>query len=338
LVLISKHIMGLEPLNTPYKMIAADANKSGSITTFDVVELRKLILGVYQVLPDNTSWRFVDKSFAFPNQANPFQTEFPENLTIANIGASQLNQDFVAVKIGDVNYSAVANAQMESQSRTSGTLLIDVTDRMVQAGDTFDVAFKPTENAQGLQFTLNLGNLSVTAIADGEKISMENFGVFQDHSFAGAVALTVSMDAAQEFTVSFRANKSGKISDMMNVSSRITKAEAYTTTGEREEVALRFNNGGSSIIAGVGFELYQNEPNPFVDKTSIGFHLPEAATATLTVYDVSGRMIFSQKGDYARGNNTIVVERVLRNTAGLLYYKLETSTDVATRKMIQVNK
>ncbi|HMX41290.1 MAG TPA: hypothetical protein PKD78_13220, partial [Saprospiraceae bacterium] len=34
LVLISKHILGLEPLPTPYKMIAADANKSGSITTF----------------------------------------------------------------------------------------------------------------------------------------------------------------------------------------------------------------------------------------------------------------------------------------------------------------
>jgi hypothetical protein len=38
LVLISKHILGLEPLDSPYKMIAADANKSGSITTFDIVE------------------------------------------------------------------------------------------------------------------------------------------------------------------------------------------------------------------------------------------------------------------------------------------------------------
>src|SRR5690606_38908605 len=47
LVLISKHILGSEPLNSPYKMIAADANKSGSITTFDIVEFRKLILGIY---------------------------------------------------------------------------------------------------------------------------------------------------------------------------------------------------------------------------------------------------------------------------------------------------
>jgi hypothetical protein len=78
LVLINKHILGLEPLNTPYKMIAADANNSRSITTFDIVELRKLILGIYTELPNNTSWRFVDRAYQFPNLQNPFQTLFPE--------------------------------------------------------------------------------------------------------------------------------------------------------------------------------------------------------------------------------------------------------------------
>jgi hypothetical protein len=68
LVLINKHILGLEPLNTPYKMIAADANNSRSITTFDIVELRKLILGIYTELPNNTSWRFVDKALRSRNR------------------------------------------------------------------------------------------------------------------------------------------------------------------------------------------------------------------------------------------------------------------------------
>ncbi|MBK7939747.1 MAG: hypothetical protein IPJ82_22850 [Lewinellaceae bacterium] len=81
LVLISKHILGLEPLNSPYKMIAADANKSNSITTFDIVEIRKLILGIYSELPNNTSWRFVDQDFAFPQPNNPFATQFPKRKT-----------------------------------------------------------------------------------------------------------------------------------------------------------------------------------------------------------------------------------------------------------------
>ncbi len=178
LVLISKHILGLEPLGSPYKMIAADANKSGSITTSDIVELRKLILGIYQELPNNTSWRFVDQSFAFPNPANPFQTPFPENKTVANIQASHMDDDFVAVKIGDVNQNAIANAQQAGEDRTAGTLLIDVEDRTVQTGESFDVTFKTAEAAQGFQFTLKLNGLAVTEIAGGDKVSAENFGVF----------------------------------------------------------------------------------------------------------------------------------------------------------------
>ncbi|MDO8367786.1 MAG: T9SS type A sorting domain-containing protein [Saprospiraceae bacterium] len=111
LVLISKHILGTEPLNSPYKMIAADANKSGSITTFDIVEIRKLILGIYTDLPNNKSWRFVDKAFVFPNLNNPFQTAFPEGINC--IGFPTTGNDFTGLKVGDVNNTAVGNRPVE---------------------------------------------------------------------------------------------------------------------------------------------------------------------------------------------------------------------------------
>ncbi|MCY7329135.1 MAG: T9SS type A sorting domain-containing protein, partial [Saprospiraceae bacterium] len=328
LVLISKHILGLEPLGSPYKMIAADANKSGSITTSDIVELRKLILGIYEELPNNTSWRFVDKAFEFPNLANPFQTMFPENKTVADIQAAHLAEDFVAVKIGDVNQNAIANANQAAEARTTSTLLLNVEDRKVKAGEVFEVTFKTAEAAQGFQFTLNLTGLKVSEIIGGDKVSAGNFGVF-------ANALTVSVDDAQEFTVRFRALKGGKISEMLRLSGQVTKAEGYSLRGERQEIALRFHQNGSSVISGVGFELYQNQPNPFEHYTSIGFHLPVATTATLTVYDESGRLLFTQKGDFAKGYNAIQVERAVLNNSGVLYYQLKTATDVATRKMIQ---
>ncbi|MCC7503774.1 MAG: T9SS type A sorting domain-containing protein, partial [Saprospiraceae bacterium] len=143
---------------------------------------------------------------------------------------------------------------------------------------------------------------------------------------------TTSIDGAGEFTVKFRAEKAGKLSEMLQLSSRITRAEAYNVNGQNLEVALRFNG---NTIAGVGFELYQNQPNPWVNRTQIGFHLPAAATATLTVYDETGRVLFTQKGDFAKGYNAISLDRAVLNTTGLLYYKLETATDSATRKMVQ---
>jgi hypothetical protein len=329
LVLISKHILGLEPLNSPYKMIAADANKSGSITTFDVVELRKLILGIYTELPNNTSWRFVDKSFAFADNSNPFKSAFPENKSLANVVSDALGEDFVAMKIGDVNGSAVANALMSAEDRSSGTLYLEVSDRVVKAGESFEVSFKASDRALGYQLTLGLSGLTVAGVVAGEGVSEDNFGVFAD-------ALTVSVDGGASFTIRFRASRSGQLSEMLNVSSRVTRAEAYSIDGSREEVALRFHSAAGSTTKGVGFELYQNEPNPFVSKTFVGFHLPSATSAVLTVRDETGRVLFVTKGDFAKGYNKVSLEREMLPSSGVLYYTLETATDHATKKMIQV--
>jgi hypothetical protein len=107
LILISRHILGLQPLNTPYKLIGADADKSGTVSTFDIVELRKLILGTYQALPSNTSWRIVDKNQVFTNPANPFADVIRE--TVTGVTPGSLSVDFIGVKIGDVDHSAVPN-------------------------------------------------------------------------------------------------------------------------------------------------------------------------------------------------------------------------------------
>ena len=108
-------------------------------------------------------------------------------------------------------------------------------------------------------------------------------------------------------------------------SERVTLAYTpVTETQQREETSTE----------GVGFELYQNEPNPFEDKTVIGFQLPAAAAATLTVYDAAGRVVFTQQGDYAKGYNAMVLDRSLLKTSGVLYYTLETATASATKKML----
>jgi hypothetical protein len=333
LVLISRHILGLDTLDSPYKIIAADANKSGTVTTFDIVEIRKLILGIYQELPNNTSWRFVDEDFVFPNPINPFATPFPENISVADIQASTWDDDFVGVKIGDVNGTVVPNGLVGTDDRTRGRLLFDLQDRTVQAGEEFTISFTAAEAVLGYQFTLNTGTLEVIDVQGGvEGMSGEHFAVL-----ASEEALTTSWDGRDRagFSVTFRATKDGRLSEMLGVSSRITKAEAYSLSGERMDVALRFNG---QTIAGVGFELYQNEPNPFVSKTAIGFHLPEAAEATLTVYDETGRVLYTQTGDFNQGYNSIVLDKALANYNGLLYYQLESAGNSATRKMIQVKK
>ncbi|MBK8493404.1 MAG: T9SS type A sorting domain-containing protein [Saprospirales bacterium] len=85
-----------------------------------------------------------------------------------------------------------------------------------------------------------------------------------------------------------------------------------------------------------GFALYQNVPNPFKGETVIGFTLPEASTATLTVMDVSGKVLVTVAGEYAKGYNEVRLgsgERFFATT-GVLYYQLDTPTHSATKKMV----
>jgi hypothetical protein len=186
---------------------------------------------------------------------------------------------------------------------------------------------------KGYQFTLNTGGLEVLDILPGNEMDATNFAVFADKH---AVTTSWSAGGDATFSIRFRARTAGRISDMLEVSGSITKAESYNLSGDKMQVGFRFHEkDGSLTLATQRFELYQNQPNPFISRTVIGFFLPEATTATLTVYDETGRMLYTQKGDYAKGYNAVTLESKDLNANGLLYYKVSTPTNSATRTMIQ---
>lgn len=106
-VLLTRHYLNAELLDSPYKIIAADANNDGVLSVADSLEFRKLILGIYSELPNNDSWRFVRLDYVFPDPFNPFP--FPEIATLANVTDPVGNLDFVAIKIGDLNGTAIIN-------------------------------------------------------------------------------------------------------------------------------------------------------------------------------------------------------------------------------------
>ncbi|MDO8366356.1 MAG: T9SS type A sorting domain-containing protein [Saprospiraceae bacterium] len=332
LVLISKHILGIEPLDSPFKMIAADANKSGSITTFDIVEIRKLILGIYSNLPSNASWRFVDKAYVFPNLLNPFQELFPEVISVQDMQLMNLDDDFVGVKIGDVNNSVVPSSLLSGEERSIGALYFDVEDRNVKAGDIVEVKLTASEKVAGYQFTMDLNGLEVLEVLPGEQMGIDNFATF-DH------AITASVNAeAGEFAFRFRATRSGQLSEMLGLGNSITRTEGYAlVNGEmtKKDLALRFKSPAGTTINSAGFELLQNAPNPAKGFTNIAFYLPESAEATLTISNAEGRTVKTLKGEFAKGFNTVTLQRA-ELEAGILFYQLDTPTHSATKKMIVV--
>lgn len=99
LVLIKKHILGIEPFDDPYQFWAADVNGSESVSTLDIVFIQKLILGILDEFPVGDNWScFFDNGSSEP---------WTQNKTLLlNEAIQEEGIELKVIKLGDVNYNA----------------------------------------------------------------------------------------------------------------------------------------------------------------------------------------------------------------------------------------
>ncbi|MEZ4895877.1 MAG: redoxin domain-containing protein, partial [Saprospiraceae bacterium] len=109
IVFTIKHILGQEPFTRIEELIAADINHDDRISAIDVVEMRKLVLGIDTAFKHNTSWRFIPKNYEYPGVDSLFITGFPEDIPIGEVLDKPDKANFIGIKVGDVNGSAEVN-------------------------------------------------------------------------------------------------------------------------------------------------------------------------------------------------------------------------------------
>jgi hypothetical protein len=105
---MQKHILNNPKLDSPYKQFASDVNVSNSITTFDMVSTRRIILGLDAKFALAPSWRFIDATIPFPDVTKVLDYSIHSVYKYyrpLNNNAS-LKYKFIGVKTGDANNSA----------------------------------------------------------------------------------------------------------------------------------------------------------------------------------------------------------------------------------------
>ena len=343
LVLIQKHILSVKLLDSPYKVIAADANNNGSVSATDLITIRKVILGLDESFPnDEMPWRFVDASQTWTNPAKPFP--FSEVINITNFNGLETNKNFIAVKIGDVNSTVVINGFVDApvSARNAGSLELIIDNDSFRAGEhvAIPVTASNFNNIAGTQFTMTFDNelvefegitagaLNVTEANFGHKYLSEGYVTA---SWNGEKAVSYDSDEVL-FTVNVLANSNGNISSVMGINSDITRAEAYTDELKSMDVQLTV----TGQVEGEGYALYQNIPNPFGSETSISFRTPVDGPVTLTIYDVNGKLIKKISENFSKGTNSIVLNAEDLQAKGIFYYQMEAAGYSATKKMIVI--
>ena len=329
LILLKKHILGNRKIESPYELIAADVNNSGSITAFDLIALRKAILHMDDQFPNNTSWRFV-RADQDLTTVDPLGIAIKEEAYLGTLKEDNL-VDFIAVKIGDLN-GTTSNVQGAS-ARSTNSLLLNVADKIVTSGEIYDVTFTSTQKElAGIQFTLDYNadaftfvNTEIYNIVQSENIGLK----YVDN---GLVTLSwdniTTTNSEFEYTIRLQAKKEGLLSELLTMNTVLTPALAYAADGEEMNVSLKFNPVNKD------FSLLQNVPNPFTNQTTIPFNLPQQSSAKIIVMDTAGKILKIIEDDFEKGYNEVILNNT--TTTGLLYYRIETAFGTATGKMIQL--
>lgn len=349
LIFIRRHILGIQPLSSPYKMIASDVNRSGNISAFDMVLLSKLILQIDTVFTSNTSWRFVDASYVFPDPSNPFQTIFPESISVNDLNQDELSLEFLGIKVGDANGNVNPAQLSQSDSRNEDNpLSLEIPNQKLEVGKEYSIPINVSEFEEilGYQFTLEFDSqaLDFLGIDQGmlQGIDENNFGF----SYLNQGLITTNWlnqentklkKGASLFQLKFKSRKNVELKNLIKINSKLIDAEAYNSDLKIMDIELFYDViSVDNTIASEGVILYQNHPNPFDKNSIIGFEVPNGGNCNLTIFNINGQPITSMNIDAIKGYNEFVVHKNEMNKSGLYYYRLTTPTGKSLVKKLIV--
>ncbi len=337
LVLIQKHILGTKLLESPYKMIAADINNSGSITTLDLLEMRKLILFLVPNFPNNSSWRFIDADFEFPNADNPFETAFPEYKSFNNLPNSEI-VNFIGVKVGDVNGSANPNDLTQTDDRNlRQNIPFRIENQSFEKNELVVATIKKEtfHPLEGFQFSLKFDadileyQNTISKTLPGWSSSHINETIAENGYLHFSWNQNDATKAEDLLQIVFKAKANGTIVDVLEISNEFLQAEAYVEN-EINNVEIIFEekvNRSSSIIS------LPNTPNPFYDKTVIQFFLSASGLVHFELFNAEGHLIKIKSREFSDGWQVIEIQSSDLPNEGIYFYTLKSQTGVTSGKI-----
>jgi hypothetical protein len=84
------------------------------------------------------------------------------------------------------------------------------------------------------------------------------------------------------------------------------------------------------------FQLYQNYPNPFNPETKIQYSLEHSGKIRLSIYDLIGREVAILVNEVQEAGGHEVTFRASNLSSGIYFYRLQTTNNVAIKKMILI--
>ena len=352
LAMIQSHILNVTRMKEPWQRIAADVNNSGTISTADLFEIRKIILNL-KPNPTVTSWAFVPTDYYFKSLVPSTSTGVPSfnqyiDWNPAIDPSLSPFQGFIGVKKGDVNGSCtdcggLAPSEQSVDNSVVSAQEIIVEDVAMNANEMKYIRFKANKMDNNTVYALQLAyDESLLDILNFKELGFKDleYSLDKEQNTLKMIGVSessegLSLDEGEAvFLVQVRAKQDISSLEKALWQTKEDIGNQYVTSdGSLGKFSLSFeqNYNFRRVI-----NTSANVPNPFKNETFIHFRLADESMVKVTVSDITGRVVSSYEGLFGAGNNDYLFQYNNEYT-GLLFYKIESKEATFSGKMMKVN-
>ncbi|TVR86203.1 MAG: HYR domain-containing protein, partial [Saprospirales bacterium] len=331
LVMTQRHILQIETFDSPYRIIAADVNGSGSNSTIDLVIMQSIILGINNAEPNISPMIFIPADYQFSNPQNPFINNWPENLAFQSVSGNKADQDFVAIKRGDVSGTAFSGIRLAAANPLELTL--DVKNHENEGHIEVVVSGSVEKSMRGYQmeFSFDPGSLNFEGVeVKGSKMPDmrdELFHFDQENGVIRAIWYNAeSVDLSNEkqlFSLRFsKSNPSISVKDHFGLITSPQGLMTFATGPDHPKIPIVSDWRSSEGVSVPG--IIDVSPNPFRDLAVVNFEMPENQSVNIRVFDAAGAVIYDTRFHAVEGLNRYDL-KLDGEFSGALYLLLETS-------------
>lgn len=340
IALMQAHILSNQLFDAGYKVIAADVNSSGTVSTIDILYTRRLILGIDTSFPGNRTWAFVDADHSFANVLKPFPYPSADTLVINN----DTTKNFIAVKLGDVNYDR--DPTKNSAYRSKAAPLEFYYDTVIVksgAGEIIKVQIKSKklQEVLGFQFTLNWDKSQLQF----DSITNNALGIFYGDRWKDEGMLTISWNdpAAQRrnlkadellFELVYKAGNQLNKTKLTLGDDKIGREAfdgKYNLLGLQLDAAPIMKMNAIPEGANSALRVY---PNPAGRTFTVEYQSKSAGEGQLRLFDAAGKQVHEQPVKVKEGVNSYRVTLQNQPASSTYILQMVQDGDISTTKII----
>ena len=329
-VMMLKALFGIQSINF-YQKIAADVDCDGTLSVFDLFDVRKLILGINNDFKCG-SWKYYNTD-----------TLNPKEISTIDINLPKFDFDFVPVKLGDLNQSSIKLKNEINEVRNGSEFKFTVDDFDMEKGNTYYVWLR-AEQLYSI-YALQIGQIFDPSKVEVLELSSPVQGIQKDVDYVinprdwrgllmDATANKFSIEGGF-LKIKVKALANGRVSSaLFNDPSPfpILVIDENITLAETKIVSRTVT---SNIEANTYNWSVQVAPNPFSESLNLLINSPSNEDVNIKVSSIEGKQIYNRIFKMNEGVNEVSLDEALFPNQGVYFINVESQSMKTVKRVIK---